>query len=61
MQLVPMTLRLPTDLHERLVAHRDATGVPVTEFIRRATATALDEAAPPPTRKPARRSKPSLN
>lgn len=61
MALVPMTLRLQADLHERLELHRNATGMPVAEFIRRATAKALDEASPDRTRKTSRRSKPSLN
>lgn len=61
MRRVALTVRLPTDLHERIVAHKDAVGIPVNEFIVRATAAALDDGAPARNRKPARRPKPSAN
>lgn len=51
-----LTIRVPPDLHDRLVEHKDATGTPISQFGIRAMEAALDKAGVPPVAKrPGRR------
>jgi hypothetical protein len=36
-----LILTVPPDLHKALLAHKEATGVPITEFLRRVISRAL--------------------
>ena len=47
MATAKLTIRVPPDLHGRLVEHREATGTPTSQFGIRAMHEALDKAGIP--------------
>lgn len=52
MNVAKVTVRLPVEIHRRLVEHRRATRVPTNAFVERAVEAALDkERLPRPKRR----------